>query len=63
MDLKAQFFCYLAAAICFVIATIGEAWKYGARTRAGGKGLVTLLPLGLLAALLPTLWNAAEAAF
>lgn len=63
MDLKAQFFCYLAAAVCFALAAIGEAWKYGARTRSGAKPAVTLMPLGLLAALLPTLWNVAEAAF
>lgn len=63
MDLKAQFFCYVAAALCFALASIGEAWRYGARTRAGGKGLIALLPLGLLVALLPTIWNVAEAAF
>ena len=63
MDLKAQFFFYLAAAICFGLAAIGEAWKYGARSRVGAKPLIALLPLGLLVAVIPTLWNVAEAAF
>ena len=63
MDIKAQFFVYLAAAVCFALATVGEAWKYGARTRTGAKPLIALMPLGLLAALLHTLWNVAEAAF
>ncbi len=63
MNIKGQFFCYLAAAICFFLAAVGELWKYGARTRSGAKPLVALLPLGLLAAVLPTLWRVAEAAF
>jgi hypothetical protein len=63
MNIKAQFFCYLAAAVCFLLAAVGEAWKYGARTRAGVKPLIALMPLGLLVAVLPTLWNVAKAAF
>lgn len=63
MNIKGQFFCYLAASICFFLAAVGEAWKYGARSRAGAKPLVALMPLGLLVALLPTLWRVAEAAF
>jgi hypothetical protein len=63
MDTKAQFFFYLAAAICFGLATVGEAWKYGARTRVGAKPLIALMPLGLLLALIPTLWNVAESAY
>ncbi len=63
MNIKGQFFCYLAAAICFFLAAVGELWKYGARTRSGAKPLVALMPLGLLAAVLPTLWRVAEAAF
>lgn len=63
MDIKAQFFVYLGAAICFILDAAGETWKFGARTRSGSQPLVALLPLGLFAALLPTLWNVAEAAF
>lgn len=63
MNITGQFFCYFAAAICFLFAAVGEAWKYGARTRSGVKPLIALQPLGLLAALLPTLWSVAEAAF
>ncbi len=63
METKSQFFVYLAAAICFGLAAIGEAWKYGARSRIGAKPLIALMPLGLLVALLPTLWEVAEAAF
>lgn len=63
MDTKAQFFVYLGAAICFILDAAGEAWKFGARTRSGTQPLVALLPLGLFAALLPTLWSVAEAAF
>jgi hypothetical protein len=60
---KSQFFFYLAAFICFILATIGDAWKFGARTRRGAAAAVALLPLGLAAAVFPTLWNVAEAAW
>ena len=63
MEPEAQFFFYLAAVVCFALATVGEAWKYGARSRTGAKPLIALMPLGLLLAVIPTLWNVAEVAF
>ena len=63
MDDDIRFFFYLAAVICFVIAAIGENWKYGSRTRRGLAPALTLLPLGLALALFPTLWDAGELAF
>jgi hypothetical protein len=63
MDLKAQFFFYLAALICFLLAAIGDAWKFGARTRRGVASALALMPLGLALAVFPTLWNIAEAAW
>jgi hypothetical protein len=59
MNPKAQFFFYLAACICFVLATIGDAWRYGARTRRGAASALALTPLGLALAVFPTLWTAA----
>jgi hypothetical protein len=52
MDPKLQFFCYLAAAACFLLAALGGARK--------GKAaqVEALLPIGLLLWLLPTLWTA-----
>lgn len=61
MDPKSQFFFYLAALICFILAAIGDAWKYGARTRRGLTAAIALMPLGLALAVFPTLWNVAEA--
>lgn len=49
--------------ICFVLAAIGEGWRYGARTRAGLKPALTLLPFGLALAYFPTLWNMGVEAF
>ena len=63
MDPKSQFFFYLAALICFLLATIGDAWKYGARTRRGVTAAVALLPLGLALAIFPTLWTVAKLAW
>ena len=42
MDPKSQFFFYLAALICFVLAAMGDLWKYGARTRRGATAAVAL---------------------
>lgn len=56
MDLKVQFFFYLAATIVFVLAALGNGFK------VAGKGMV-LVPLGLALWLFPTLWNIGEQAF
>ena len=63
MDPKPQFFFYLAAVVCLALASLGETWKYGSRTRRGLKPLIALLPFGLLLALIPTLWNTGVIAF
>ena len=63
MEPEVSFFFYLGALICFVLAAIGESWRYGARTRRGLKPALTLLPLGLALAVVPTLWNTGELAF
>jgi hypothetical protein len=63
VDPEISFFLYLGALICFVLAAIGETWRYGARTRRGLKPTLTLLPLGLALAVVPTLWNTGELAF
>jgi hypothetical protein len=63
MDPEVAFFFYLGAVLCFVLAALGEGWRYGARTRGGLKPSLTLLPFGLALALVPTLWNTGELAF
>ena len=63
MDPDISFFFYLGAVICFVLAAIGENWRYGSRTRKGLQPTLTLMPLGLALAVLPTLWSVGEAAF
>ena len=60
MDPKSQFFFYLAALICFVLAALGDLWKYGARTRRGATAAVALVPLGLALMVFPTMWTAAK---
>jgi hypothetical protein len=63
MDPEISFFFYLGAIICFVLAALGEGWRYGARTRAGLKPSLALLPLGLALAFFPTMWDTAVVAF
>ncbi len=63
MDPKIAFYFYLSAVICFVLAAMGEGWRHGARTRAGLKPTLTLLPLGLALAFFPVMWDAGVAAF
>lgn len=63
MDPEVAFFFYLGAVACFVLAAIGEGWRFGARTRAGLKPTIALLPLGLALAFFPTMWDAGVAAF
>jgi hypothetical protein len=63
MDPKAQFFFYLASFICFLLAAIGDAWRYGARTRRGVTSALALIPLGLALFVFPTLWTVAKLAW
>lgn len=63
MDPEISFFFYLAAVICFVLAALGEGWRYGARTRAGLTPSIALLPLGLALGFFPLMWDAGVAAF
>lgn len=60
---KGQFFFYLAAVLCFLVAAAGESWKFGKRSRAGLPAQVVLLPLGLALWLFPLMWNTGKAAF
>lgn len=63
MDPEISFFFYLGAVICFALAALGEGWRHGARTRAGKKPSLTLLPLGLALAFFPIMWDTGVAAF
>jgi hypothetical protein len=63
LNVKGQFFFYLAAVICFVVAALGEGWRLGGRTRAGLAARIVLVPLGLALWLFPTMWNTGQAAF
>lgn len=63
MDPEISFFFYLGAVICFALAAMGEGWRHGARTRAGLKPSLTLLPLGLALAFFPVMWDTGVAAF
>jgi len=60
---EVSFFFYLGALLCFALAAIGDNWRYGSRTRRGLTPTLTLLPLGLALAIVPTLWNTGELAF
>jgi hypothetical protein len=60
---KATFFFYVGAVLCFLLAAIGETWRYGARTRAGLSPRLVLLPLGLALWLFPLMWNTGYHAF
>lgn len=63
MDKKVEFFFYLAAVLCFVLAAAGEGWRYGSRGRKGLAPRLVLLPLGLALWLFPLLWNTYQVAF
>jgi hypothetical protein len=63
MDKKVEFFFYLAATICFVLAAAGEGWRYGRLGRRGLAPRVVLIPLGLALWLFPLLWNTGKIAF
>ena len=63
MDQEVEFFFYLAAVICFVLAAAGEGWRYGRLGRRGMAPRVVLVPLGLALWLFPLMWNTGQAAF
>jgi hypothetical protein len=63
MDPEVDFFFFLAAIVCFVLAALGDTWRYGGRTRRGLAPLVALMPLGLALAVVPFFADAAQAAF
>jgi hypothetical protein len=58
VDPEISFFFYLGAIVCFVLAAVGEAWRYGGRTRRGLKPAIALMPLGLALAVFPFMWSA-----
>lgn len=59
----ARFWVYIAAIACFLIAALGETWRYGSRSRRGLKPLIAAMPLGLAVALLPTVWDLGKTVF
>jgi hypothetical protein len=63
MDNEVKFFFYLGAVICFVLAALGEGWRYGGRGRRGLAPQLLLLPLGLALFAFPTMWDTGVAAF
>jgi hypothetical protein len=63
VDQEVEFFFYLAAVICFVLAAAGEGWRYGRLGRQGMAPRVVLVPLGLALWLFPLMWNTGQAAF
>ena len=63
MSAEATFWFYVAATVCFVLSAVGEAWRFGRRTRQGLKPLITLLPLGLALWLSPLLWTTGKQTF
>lgn len=56
MDPRLTFLFYLAALVCFALATVG-------RQVGGGRRSVGLVPLGLALWLFPLLWDTGTAAF
>ena len=62
MSAEARFFFLLAALICFAVAAAGEAWRFGRLGRRGLPPRVVLVPLGLLLAFFPSMWDAGKAA-
>jgi|GEM_PF-1679264 len=63
MEPEVSFFFYLGGVICFLLATLGEGWKYGSRSRRGLAPAVALLPLGLALVFFPLMWNTGVEAF
>ena len=63
MDSEVEFFFYLGAVICFLVAAAGEGWRYGRLGRRGMAPRVVLVPLGLALWVFPLMWNTGKAAF
>lgn len=63
MSPKTEFFFYLAAFVCFVIAAAGEGWRFGRLGRRGLAARIVLLPLGLALWIFPLVYNTGKAAF
>jgi hypothetical protein len=63
VDNEVKFFFYLGAVICFVLAALGEGWRYGGRGRRGLAPRLVLLPLGLALFAFPSMWDTGVAAF
>lgn len=63
MDPEVSFFFYLGAVVCFVVAALGEGWRYGSRGRKGLAPRLVLVPLGLALFVFPTMWSTGVAAF
>jgi hypothetical protein len=63
MDNEVKFFNSLGAVVCFVLAALGEGWRYGGRGRRGLAPRLILLPLGLALFAFPTMWDTGVAAF
>ncbi|MFN2505126.1 MAG: hypothetical protein ABR540_13030 [Acidimicrobiales bacterium] len=63
IDAKGQFFFYLAAVLCFLIAAVGAGWRFGRLGRQGLAPRLVLVPLGLALWLFPLMWNTGYAAF
>lgn len=60
---KGQFFFFLAAVICFVLAAIGEPRLAGRFGRASAVSRIAFVPLGLALWLFPLMWNTGQLAF
>jgi hypothetical protein len=63
MDPEVAFWFYLGAVICFVLAAMGTAWKYGNLGRRGVASQISLVPLGLALFAFPTMWTVGTQAF
>lgn len=60
---KGQFFFFLAAVICFVLAAIGEPRMTGRLGRPTVVSRIAFVPLGLALWLFPLMWNTGQTAF
>ena len=60
---KTEFFFYLAAVVCFLVAAAGEGWRFGRLGRRGVPPRLVLVPLGLALWLFPLMWNTGKAGF
>jgi hypothetical protein len=63
MDPDIKFWFFLAAVLCFLLAALGDNWRYGARTRRGATPVLTLLPLGAALFAFPFMWDVGVQAF